>query len=196
MKWETKNQVEIVIFFKTHFWNKIPWLFPDSRSFSEEFHDFSRFSLTFSKKGPFSRFSMFSRLHMNPVYTSFGAPSLKICSKGSYPFFCQFRQEKIVRFQGFAKKNDHKELNMLQYSWVMAQIKATANRSQWWAVQSAMDVIPKLKLEDCNPKNGTKARRKWPQVLPLYQRGLGVPRDISNGSRAKNTELVLSPQKS
>ena len=49
------------------FWKKIPWLFPDFWGILQKFPDFSRFSLTFSKNSPFSRFSRFSLTAGNPV---------------------------------------------------------------------------------------------------------------------------------
>ena len=50
-----------------HSGKKIPWPFPDFWENLQKFPDFSRFSLTFSKNSPFSRFSRFSLTDGNPA---------------------------------------------------------------------------------------------------------------------------------
>ena len=47
--------------------NKIPWVFPEVVKMVRKFPEFSRFSLIFFKKVPFSRFSKFSMSRTNPV---------------------------------------------------------------------------------------------------------------------------------
>ena len=46
------------------------FLFPDLDKNYKKFPDYSRFSLTFCKKGLFSRFSRFSRFSKSPVYVA------------------------------------------------------------------------------------------------------------------------------